>query len=161
MTGRRAYFTDFLVPLGTPQATPLTLQVPLEDANLDQVVIVVPSGHNGFTGLAITWNGAPFYPLNPGGFLVASGEIITHPYDGEITAGGMVLTGFNTDMFDHSFHLRWQISDLPASASPVVIASPQLVPAAAADIAAVQQLAVSADDGSGDLSAAQLIGAGT
>lgn len=157
---KRLYETTFTVPAGTPAAAPLVSPVVLEDAQLESVRIVIPPGHFGLTGLAVLWGGIQIVPFGQGTSIVANDEIIDYAWDDEITANGLALSGFNTDVFPHSFYLRWVITDLPATSSPVVIASPQaaaapspddaaaiaaLTDTATADAASVADLAVTAD----------------
>jgi hypothetical protein len=127
LVSTRMYPTVFTVPAGTAIATPVKLPVVLEDNLLDNVDIVIPDGHAGLTGLAILWSGAPFFPFTENSYLIGNNEKVPFPYGGEIAANGFTLAGYNTDIYPHSFYLRWQISDLGA-ALPVSIESAQTTP---------------------------------
>ena len=122
--GIRRYETEFTVPAGTAIIAPFTQQVALEDNQLDSVRIVVPDGHAGLTGLRIVWSGTQKFPYNTGAWFIANGESLEIPYAEEITESGLSLTGYNLDVYQHIFFLRWQVSDLP-TAPPVDISSPQ------------------------------------
>lgn len=136
----RIYETTFTVPAGTAIATPFTQGVILEDENLDLLTIIVPDGHAGLTGLRITWGGTQILPFGTGSWIIANNDRIDWPYDGEISETGLQLVGYNLDLFPHSFYLRWQISNLGAAGSPIVVESPQATPAAPADIAGITDL---------------------
>lgn len=134
--------TSFTVPAGTTQAAPLTASVVLLDEQLVTVRVVIAPGHAGLTGLRITSGGTQVVPYVAGSWLSGDDETIDYPWDAEVTANGLALAGYNTDQWDHTFTLRWTLTDLPAAGSPVVIESPQAAAApAAADTAAVQDLA--------------------
>jgi len=120
----RLYLSAFTVTAGTLQAAPATAAVALEDAWLEAVRIVVPDGHNGLTGLQVRWGGTAVIPAGAGTFLVANDEVMDVPYRDVITTKGLALAGFNTDVFDHTFYLRWTVTDRPAAAT-AVISSPQ------------------------------------
>jgi len=128
----RIYTTTFTVPAGTAIASPFVQAVTLDDATLDVVDVVIPDGHVGLTGLAITWGGTQIMPYIQGTWVTGNNDEIHWAYGAEITAGGLVLRGYNTDLYAHSFLLRWHVSAL-GKGSPVVIESPQSAAAPAGD----------------------------
>jgi hypothetical protein len=67
---------------------------------------------------------------------VANDEVMDVGYAGEITESGLQVAGYNTDLFAHSFYLRWQVEDL-AAATPVTISSPQAAGPAGPDTSGV------------------------
>ncbi len=121
---RYLYATDFLVPAGTPIAVPNIAPVPLDNRILDSVRVIIPPGHNGLTGFSVRDSAVNIVPYVQGTWLVGNDEIVDFAYNGEVTAGGLQAYGYNLDIFDHTFHLRWILSDL-AGPSPVAIESPQ------------------------------------
>lgn len=134
------YVTRFLVPAGTPQTAPLVQPVVLQDLILDTVRVVIPDGHNGTTGIAVLSGGVNIVPYGQGGFLTGNDEPIDFPWGGEITESGLSLAGYNTDIWDHAFLLRWTAHDIGPAGSPVVIVSPQAAPPAQADVNAIAAL---------------------
>lgn len=139
------YTTDFLVPAGTPLAAPLIQPVPLQDYVLTSVRIIIPDGHNGLTGISVRSAAVNIVPFTQGTYLIGNNEEVNFDYGGQVGENQLALYGYNTDIFDHAFHFRWQLADIGPAGSPIVIASPQLVPLAAADSIAVQQLSGGAD----------------
>jgi hypothetical protein len=135
----RVYGTVFTVPAGTPIAAPVSVAVALEDNTLDRVSVTVPDGHNGLTGLRITWGGTQVLPFAAGTWVTANGQVIDQELGQEITAGGLVLTGYNTGIYPHSFHVLWHISEL-AEAAGVTIVSAQAAAPSTAAIADVSQM---------------------
>lgn len=126
----RIYTTTFTIPAGTPIATPFVQGVVLDDEHLDRLRIVIPDGPAGLTGLAVTWGGTQIAPYQAGTWVSGNDETIDYDYDGEVTAAGLVLAGYNLDVWPHSFILRWFMS-LLTTTSPVVISSAQAAPGAA------------------------------
>lgn len=113
------------VPAATPENAPHGEDVSLGRVELVAVHVTVPRGHAGLTGLAVTYAGTRIVPWDdPGEWVVADGAEFT--FDIGIEVGGPVrLSGFNLDVYDHTFHLRLQVADLfrgveAARAVPVV-----------------------------------------
>lgn len=128
---KRLYETTFTVAAGTAIAAPQLLPVALEDAQLESVRIIIPDGHNGLTGLQIQWSGVQVVPFGQGTWITANGEVIDWDWADEITAGGLALAGYNTDVFAHSFYLRWTIADLAAQPTATVVSAQAAGPVAA------------------------------
>lgn len=123
MTGR-LYTNVFTVPAGTAINAPFTSAQLLDDAILDQLDVTIPPGHSGLTGFRVLWSTGQIVPYVQGTWITGDDEEINIKYGAEITQSGLVLVGYNTDVFAHSFLLRWHVSDLNP-ANPVIIESPQ------------------------------------
>lgn len=144
------------VPPGTLSTAPFIRSKVCQDAILNKMVMRIPAGHVGLTGVAILWSGVTLWPSTPGAYVIGDNESIDWEPNIEITENGLQMAGFNTDRITHSFYAKfWLTSKTPSN--PVIIASPQAgarlaanVPATvaqlagsltAADVAAVAQLA--------------------
>lgn len=138
---RRVYESQFTVPAGTAIAAPVSQPVVLEDARLDTVRVLVPDGHSGLTGLRITWGGTQIMPINAGQWIISNDEIFDWPADEEVTANGLSLTGYNTDIYPHTFYLRFQVSDRTGSLVAGVQSGQLDLAATAAATVDVSQLA--------------------
>jgi hypothetical protein len=99
--------TPKATPIGAPQATPW----PLEDANLLRVEITVPSGHNGLTGIRLLWANQQVIPFGNNSYLVANDRTIVVEFNDYMTASGLVVGTYNTDIYDHSHYLLATITD--------------------------------------------------
>lgn len=143
----RLYGVTFTVAAGTAIAAPQLAPVALEDAQLVSVRIVIPDGHNGFTGLQVRWGGTQIIPFGTGTWITANSETMDVDWGGEITAGGIVLAGYNTDLFPHSFYLRFLITDLAAAPTATVVSAQAAGPAAvdSSGVAALDSTAAVAD----------------
>lgn len=115
----RLYPLTIVTPKATLQSAPLVTPWPLEDAYLTSILIQVPDGHAGLTGLRILWSGQQIVPWGNNSYIVSNNEILTIPITSYITASGLTVHTFNTDIYDHSFYLRALITDsLPGAAPP-------------------------------------------
>jgi len=116
--------------IGAPQSTPL----PLEDARLVQVTIIVPDGHAGLTGIRLLQASQQIIPWSNLDYIIANNRIVTIPVDGEITGTGLVAVTYNSDVFIHNHYLEVLIRDLPLPVQPG--AASQTGPAIVTDTAA-------------------------
>lgn len=138
------YVTDFTVPAGTAIASPAVQVVTLDDKILDSIRFVIPDGHVGLTGVAVKSQGVNIAPYLQGTWLIANNEVVDFPYDALIAENQLQLWGYNLDVFPHTFHMRWVMSDIEPAGLPVDIASPQQSPPGPELTAAVASLAAPA-----------------
>lgn len=103
---------NFIVTFGVSSAAPTLQQWALPaDIVLDSIEVMIPPGHAGLTGLAISLDGTQIVPWG-GSFLV--GDDITRPFDvGMPVNHPLVVAMFNTDdTFQHQFYLTAAYRDL-------------------------------------------------
>jgi hypothetical protein len=116
----RLYLLTFTVPANTPLATPVSKNWPLEDAHLKDVTILVPAGPSGLAGFRVLWANQQVIPWANNSYLISDEEVISVNCDFEMTATGLVVQGYNTDIFDHTFYFRGAIIDTPSPLTTVV-----------------------------------------
>lgn len=136
----RVYTSQHLVPVGTLQAAPQIQTVTLDDLVLETVQVIIPDGHNGFTGIAITSQRLPVVPFAPGTFLVGNGEQPVFPYGRQVGANQLTVTTFNTDIYPHTFYLRWTLTEDTPAVSAVIVSPQAGNGATPGDLAAVLAL---------------------
>lgn len=103
------------VPAGTAQASPLTTDVSFPDGNVKRVELDVPPGHTGHTGIRILAATGSFIPYTNGAFLVADDHDFGWDVVGVIDTGSFQVQTFNTDLYPHSFYLRFSVLDFAYS----------------------------------------------
>lgn len=108
----RLYYQTVSIPAGTPVATPVSIAWPMEDNYLKYVDINVPPGPSGLMGFRILWAGQQIIPWGNDSFLVTDNEKIHVDVDSYITVTGLVIQGYNTDIFAHTIYLRGLIQTL-------------------------------------------------
>lgn len=126
MAERVAHFT-VTAPASTPQASPLEVALTFAPAVVDTVEIVVPSGHAGLTGIALAQGHRAIIPEQTGTFIIADDEVIRWPLEGYLNNGAWQAFVFNTDVFGHSWHVRFLLS-LIRPAPAAVLPAPELAP---------------------------------
>jgi hypothetical protein len=109
----RIYYLVADTPAGTPIATPVTTPWPLEDNQLLSIEIDVPDGHCGLTGIRILQASQQIVPHANNSYFVANDKNTVYPFDDQITATGLVIVTYNTDVFDHKFYLTAVVTNLP------------------------------------------------
>jgi|SRR5271154_1717704 len=109
----RIYYQVVTVPPGTSPGAPLNVQVPLEDNQLKHITCVVPDGHCGLTGIQLQQSQQVIFPWSNTAYIVANDEKIEFDYDDQIQSSGIKAVAYNTDIYTHSFYLRFTITNLP------------------------------------------------
>ena len=122
---------DVSVPAGTSKASPQLTDVSFPDGVLVRVELDVPAGHVGLTGIQILAAHGQMIPYTFGAFLVADNHDFQWDLTGQIDTGSFQVNAYNTDVFDHSFHLRFSVLDFAyvsgAASTPPLAATPALV----------------------------------
>lgn len=111
----RLYSTVVTTASGVLDSAPNDTPWPLEDALLQSIEIVIPDGHAGLTGIRILQAGAQIIPFDLYSWINGNNERIVLPFNGEMTATGLIIETYNTGTFAHSHYVRAVISDLPAA----------------------------------------------
>lgn len=111
-----------LVPAGTSQAAPLTVDVSFPERVVTSVSWRVPPGPSGLMGWALTSAGAPVIPITPGTYLVADDQSDTWPLQGYLDSGNWQVTCYNTGAYPHTLYLTFLL-DLP-TAAPIPVPPP-------------------------------------
>jgi hypothetical protein len=114
---------------GTLQASPQVDTWTLGNILLYRLSIRVPAGHAGLTGVVVLYNGVAIFPVGqPPSFLVTTNETLGQDFNEEEVAAPLTIETFNTDVFDHSFYLRADVSVLLPTPGDTTVAA--LVPIA-------------------------------
>lgn len=114
------------IPAGTTQAAPVRISVAFPVRKVDVLEIIVPPGPSGLMGFAVTMGGINVIPVVPNTYIVTDDEKITWPLDGLPESGAWQLSGYNTDVFDHTVYLRWLVDIVTASPGLSVVAGASL-----------------------------------
>lgn len=100
-------FTPLLVtvPANTPASAPVTKSWGVYPGWLAYVIIDIPGGHNGLTGIRLTYQTTPVIPFDLSSWLIGSGQRYEVPWQDEVMAQGLRVQAYNTDAWPHSFYL--------------------------------------------------------
>lgn len=142
----RYYDQDVTVPANTPIGAPVAVTSALETNHLDRIEIDVPDGHDRNTGVRVLSNGTVIVPFNVSGWIIANDHYFTIPFDDDITVGSLVIQAYNTDVYQHTFYVRFVMRNSALAATGGVVSEqiPGTVAPGAQD--AVAALAVTPAD---------------
>ena len=98
----------FTIPKSTPSTSPKVDRVELIGEVLERVVILIPSGHVGLTGLQIYYGDYQLIPQPKGEWLKGDNVLLNVPVMFELPEyeTALQLRGYNEDdTYDHTFYL--------------------------------------------------------
>lgn len=110
----RIYQTTITVPSGTSAVAPTTTTIPLENAYLVDVEVLIPPGHAGLTGIRVRQSLQQVIPWSSNSWISSDNYNRIFPFNGEIGSRSISVQTYNTDSFDHSFQVRFHLRDLEA-----------------------------------------------
>lgn len=105
---------EVVIPALTLESSPLDTELDFVPARVDQLEVLIPPGPSGLVGWAILHNTQQILPFATGSFIFADGEVIRWPLERFPTGRGWIVRAFNTDIFDHTLHIRLLVSDARA-----------------------------------------------
>lgn len=121
---------EVVAPKGTPKAAPIEVATAFNPAELVRVEVIIPDGVTYLAGLRILMAHAQAIPSTAGAWIVANDEKIELETVGYSNSGAWSVLVYNTDIFDHTFHIRYHVADFAITAPPdtaVPIATPVTV----------------------------------
>lgn len=129
MPVQRVQAFSLSVPKSTTKAAPATAALTFPDGQVVWVEIVIPTGHIGQTGVALSYGGQQVIPEDAGTWITSNGETIHWDLDDFPTGSQWQAKAFNLDRVNaHGFYFRFGIRELvapdtqPVTVSPVPIA---------------------------------------
>lgn len=120
----RVEVADVTIPAGTAQATPLTVPIVFDQGYVTHVDVVIPDGVAGLAGFRVTYAGTAIIPTTVGAWITGNNEKFSDDLAVRYVGQQWALVGYNTDVYDHTFHARFYvdaIGDPPAPAVPTVL----------------------------------------
>jgi hypothetical protein len=142
----RYYDQSVVAPAKTPITAPVSIPVALETNHLERIEIDVPDGHDRQTGIQFVSNGTVIVPFSANGFIVANNHYFEIPFNDDITTGDIVIQAYNTDIFDHTFYVRFVMSNSQLAAAANIVSSQNPGTVAPGADQGVAALAVTPDD---------------
>lgn len=129
----RTYLYTVTTPAGTPIGAPVSTPMPLEDAGLESLRIIIPAGHVGVTGIRLLRSNQQIFPWANLEYLVGNDRVVDVPFSDEITASGLVAVTYNTGTFVHNHYVEVVVKDLPLVPANATAgqAAPLVLPVAA------------------------------
>ena len=119
----RVEIFDVTVQSGTPIAAPATTAMTFDIGEVGRVEIVIPPGPSGLVGFQILHSGESVFPREPSRWIITDNEQIKWDISNAPTSGRWACRAYNLDVFDHTLHFRWLITEVG-----VLILPPPLLP---------------------------------
>ena len=108
----RIEWFDVTVTAGTTKAAPAETATTFDQGLVDRIEITIPDGHAGLTGIRLLQAHQPVIPSTSGSFIVGNDRTIGWDLHGYLDNGSWSVECYNTDQYDHAFHLAFLISEL-------------------------------------------------
>lgn len=111
------------IPAGTPVSAPVTVDVSFPPRTVVGVHWKVPPGPSGLMGWRLTMSGGNAVVPTGGGWVIADNESDTWPLTGQPDSGAWEVTGYNTDVYDHSVYVDFLLALTAVAPAPTVLPS--------------------------------------
>ena len=105
---------DCLIPAGTLQTAPITIDLAMPVRVVTEIEFVIPPGPNGLVGFALGSAGVNIIPIQKGVWIIGNDEIARWPVTEQIDSGAWQFFGYNTGTFAHTITVRFLL-DLVAN----------------------------------------------
>lgn len=119
------------VTAGTAKASAVETATTFADGTVTRIELDVPAGHARLTGIQILWAHAQVIPFTVNTFLVADNDKLAYDMQPGRDTGQWAVKCFNTDVYDHTFYLRFGVQDYAfrgaATVPPPTLVTPVLV----------------------------------
>lgn len=106
---RRISVSDVTVSANTAKTSAVSTDISFNPGPVTEIEIIIPDGHVGLTGIQLAQAGQAIIPEDGSTFIVGNDEVIRWPIDGFIDSGNWQAICYNTDIHNHSFHIRFLI----------------------------------------------------
>ena len=104
---------DVLIPANTPSTAPQTTPTRFQQGELVGLELVFPDGCAGLVGIRVNVGGGQAIPATRGAWMIGNDETIRYDLAGQLDNGAWSITGYNSDAFDHTVHVRFLVADFP------------------------------------------------
>lgn len=107
------------VAAGVPASAPVATDISFDPGIVQRVEIDIPDGHSGLTGLALQQAHQQVIPFDVGTWIVGNDDALRWELEDFIDNGNWQALAYNTDVFDHTFYLRFLVVEVGAGAIPI------------------------------------------
>lgn len=116
---------DVTIPANTTKAAPVKIDVSFAPGIVVGIEVVIPPGPAGLAGFALAQAHQRVLPRTKGAFFVGDDEVIRRDIETYLNTGNWQFEGFNEDLLEHTFEVRFQIREVtsvqpsPTAAGPI------------------------------------------
>lgn len=108
------------LPAGTGMSSPATTTLGFRDGVVRRIDVRVPPGPSGLMGFYVGYASGPVIPETAGTFLVMDDESWSYEVDNHPTGTQWQVTGYNTDVYDHTVYVTFHLDELPHAPASMV-----------------------------------------
>lgn len=111
------------IPAGTLASAPYTESVSFPPRVVEAVAWRVPPGPSGLMSWQLTMDGGVAVIPTGGGYITADNQAAEWTLYDQPDSGAWEVTGYNTDIYDHSIYIDFLLSPVSQPSSPAVLPS--------------------------------------
>lgn len=120
---QRVLAAQVTVTAGTAVSAPHAVDVSFSAGTVTSIEIIIPDGHAGFTGIALQQAHQQIIPEKSGTWIIGNNDNPIFPVSDYLNNGSWQALMYNTDVYDHSFYLRFLVDNINASAATTAFAT--------------------------------------
>lgn len=106
------YAYQITIPANTPSSSPYEVRKTVRGYELRRIIVLIPDGHFGLTGLRVIYGVDNIIPDNPDGWIIGNDESVPFFVYFKLPERETTLRfqGYNLDdTYDHSFYVRVEV----------------------------------------------------
>ena len=128
--GDRFYVTSLTVPAHTPSTAPASIMWLMGEESIEDIIITIPDGHNGLTGIRIIYSNQQIIPYANNQYYVGNNRVVPIRYNDYINGIGLLVQGYNDDIWPHTFFLECTAihATITVNSGSVASGGPAIVP---------------------------------
>jgi hypothetical protein len=123
----RVEWFDVTVGSGTALASAVETATAFDPGVVERIELTIPDGHAGLTGLQFMIAHQQIIPFTPGSFIVGNDRVISWDTTNFLDNGAWSVLCYNTDVFDHTFHVTYLVNETSLSETATATSGSQLV----------------------------------
>ncbi|MDE2469327.1 MAG: hypothetical protein KGL35_11435 [Bradyrhizobium sp.] len=130
MVANRVEWVTVTCPAGTLASAPIEVQTPIAQGYVLRVEVDIPDGHMGLTGIYLAVAGGRAVPMTDASWLIGNDRTFTWDLVAQLDSGAWSAFVYNTDLFSHSWFIRWSVLDsnlVEPTSAQAPIATPLVV----------------------------------
>ena len=106
------------VPAGTTIGAPQTTALAWRDGVVRRLEVLIPPGPSGLSGFRILHSGQVIIPFAADTWIIADDEVLNWDLDNFPTGAKWSLRAYNTDIYEHTYYMRWHIDEIRSALTP-------------------------------------------
>lgn len=141
----RVEWFDVSVTAMTAKASAVETNVSFDQGVVERIEITIPDGHAGLTGIRLLQAHTPVIPSTSNAYIIGNDRTLSWDLTNYLDNGGWSVQCFNTDQYDHTFHIAFLVNELSAGTNLTFTSPSGLVVVGAAPPAVTPDIGVAAD----------------